>query len=208
MPEFSDTEDAEALLSQLEPGDPTDLDPTRPQSPPSPSAHHLAGEAAAGLKRHLNLMRILRKVAIGSAFMFTGPMLIVVNSYLLNARFPYPMLLCAVGVGASGLFAKGAVWAGWGAVSPGAMAYVSGPGYIRAILPVCFFMGLSIGSGNAAYLYLDVGIIQMLKAATPVTKAGSWLGNELGVCASGMGVVTTLPMSSPLSFAISHSSST
>lgn len=144
-------------------------DADAPQPPPSPQT------AAPRSARH-RFQRLLRRVAIGAAFLVTGPTLIVVNSFLLNGGFPYPLLLCALGVVASGLFARVLVAGGWAVLSPASLAYASGTSaglgygsqYARGILPVCFFMGLSIASGNAAYLYLNVGIIQMLKAATPV----------------------------------------
>ena len=39
--------------------------------------------------------------------------------------------------------------------------------YIMRILPVGFFMALTLHFGNTVYLYLTVSFIQMLKARTP-----------------------------------------
>ena len=40
--------------------------------------------------------------------------------------------------------------------------------YLRAIVPIGMFFSLSLMFSNAAYLYLSVAFIQMLKATTPV----------------------------------------
>ena len=40
--------------------------------------------------------------------------------------------------------------------------------YVVRMLPVGFFMGLTLWTGNLVYLYLTVSFIQMLKALTPV----------------------------------------
>ena len=47
--------------------------------------------------KNLAAKRALWLIGICSLFMFVGPVLIMTNSYLMiQARFPYPMLLCAV----------------------------------------------------------------------------------------------------------------
>ncbi|KAF2402230.1 TPT-domain-containing protein [Trichodelitschia bisporula] len=45
---------------------------------------------------------------------------------------------------------------------------MTGRVYLRAIVPIGAFFSLSLIFGNAAYLYLSVAFIQMLKATTPV----------------------------------------
>ncbi|KAF2428635.1 TPT-domain-containing protein [Tothia fuscella] len=45
---------------------------------------------------------------------------------------------------------------------------MSGRVYMRAIVPIGIFFSLSLMLSNAAYLYLSVAFIQMLKATTPV----------------------------------------
>jgi hypothetical protein len=41
--------------------------------------------------------------------------------------------------------------------------------WYKSILPIGFANACSMASGNAAYLYLNVGFIQMLKSFSPVT---------------------------------------
>ena len=45
---------------------------------------------------------------------------------------------------------------------------MTGRVYLRAIVPIGVFFSLSLMLSNAAYLYLSVAFIQMLKATTPV----------------------------------------
>jgi hypothetical protein len=45
---------------------------------------------------------------------------------------------------------------------------MTGRVYLRAIVPIGMFFSLSLMFSNAAYLYLSVAFIQMLKATTPV----------------------------------------
>lgn len=45
---------------------------------------------------------------------------------------------------------------------------MTGRVYLRAIVPIGLFFSLSLMFSNAAYLYLSVAFIQMLKATTPV----------------------------------------
>ena len=145
------SDDTEPLLSDSDDG--------------SASGNSSGGEAKALRRPFLKFLRIL---AISGAFMFVGPMLIMTNSYLLTARFPYPMLLCAIGVSTSGALARLAVALNFGSVSNESRAFVQGRGFWTHVAPVGLFMAASITLGNEAYLYMGVGIIQMLKAATPL----------------------------------------
>lgn len=48
------------------------------------------------------------------------------------------------------------------------MQTVSQRDYVARILPLGFCSAATLALGNAAYLYLDVGLLQMLKSCCPV----------------------------------------
>jgi len=118
----------------------------------------------------LRALQMIRIVALCGFFLFMGPMLIVTNSYILRvAHFPYPMLLCIMGLLASTGCAHFLVAIGYAKINPATANYVRGPRkFSRRLLPVGALFATSIATGNAAYMYLGVGIIQMLKAVTPL----------------------------------------
>ena len=69
--------------------------------------------------------------------------------------------------------------------------------YIGTIVPIGACYSVTLWIGNAAYLYLSVSFIQMLKALMPVSvfTIGCWMGTEtftwfslLNVCLIGIGV--------------------
>lgn len=120
-----------------------------------------------GTTRVLNSLRALFLCAL---YMISGPSLIVVNKQLMSdGNFPYPMCLSSLGVLSSALVARAVVGFGWGEIRATNASALSGrAAYLRRVVPVGLFYALTLGLGNACYLYLDVGFIQMLKAFTPV----------------------------------------
>jgi drug/metabolite transporter (DMT)-like permease len=64
---------------------------------------------------------------------------------------------------------------GLATVRPESRAAVSGGKWFRTAMPIGFFKACSMASGNAAYLYLGLGFIQMLQTFTPaVVLAVMW----------------------------------
>lgn len=95
--------------------------------------------------------------------------IILFNKYMLSDRaegglgFPFPLTLvlmhmCFVGAAA-------AVWKrmGWAEVPELEWAVI-----FKAFGPIAVFFAASLGFGNAAYLYISVAFVQMLKASTSV----------------------------------------
>ena len=109
--------------------------------------------------------------------------MILLNKYMLAYGFPYPitltmghMLFCALL--AAGLVRAGVV----------ASANISQGTYLRTIMPIGVCQAATLWIGNAAYLYLSVSFIQMLKALSPVAVflVGGWVGATVVVwCGSG-----------------------
>mmetsp|Transcript_41704 Transcript_41704/g.94146 ORF Transcript_41704/g.94146 Transcript_41704/m.94146 type:complete len:405 (+) Transcript_41704:48-1262(+) len=124
----------------------------------------------------LTLRRIVFIAVACSAFMVVGPMLILVNKLILSGRsghddgFPYPIMLSSMGLGASSVAARVLVHAlGWASISDSTRAAVGGPlKWMKTIAPAGVLMAVALGTGNASYLYLGVGMIQILKSSTPV----------------------------------------
>lgn len=111
-------------------------------------------------------MRVLAAVVAVTSWMFVSSALILLNKYLMvDLKFKYPMTVAGMGMLASGImsFLCCRVF-NWVEVK----APISRDFWIKKILPVGFFMGATLYTGNVVYLYLTVAFIQMLKAFTPV----------------------------------------
>lgn len=81
--------------------------------------------------------------------------------------FAFPLTLSAVGTVTSTVFSRAVVWAGLAQVRPESMEVVAGTKWCSTALPVGACKAITLATGNAVYLHLGVGFIQMLKAFTP-----------------------------------------
>ena len=91
-------------------------------------------------------------------------LIILFNKYLLSdAGFHFPLTLVIMHMCFITFATQ--VWAllGWAEVPA-----VSREDLLTRLLPIALFFALSLGLGNAAYLYISVAFVQMLKATTPV----------------------------------------
>eukprot|EP01059_Diplonema_ambulator_P020917 TRINITY_DN3487_c0_g1_i1.p1 TRINITY_DN3487_c0_g1~~TRINITY_DN3487_c0_g1_i1.p1 ORF type:complete len:329 (+),score=79.70 TRINITY_DN3487_c0_g1_i1:124-1110(+) len=109
-----------------------------------------------------------RAVTMSTIYIIVGPSLIVLNKHILHdLGFGYPVTLSSLGQ----VFIALAVWmlvkTGHASISPEAWEQVSGNGWISCFL-VGLFKALTLSFGNAVYLHLNMGYIQMLKAFSPV----------------------------------------
>ena len=97
-------------------------------------------------------------------WIFFSSTVILFNKYLLAARgfhFPLTLVLChMLFISACATLWKALRWLEVPEVAPRDM--------LTRFVPVGIFFGLSLGLGNAAYLYISVAFVQMLKATTPV----------------------------------------
>ena len=113
---------------------------------------------------------MLRVLAICCMYLVVGPTLILLNKTIMRDYFfPYPTTLSAMGVMTSALVTHAAVKLGYAEVTEENRAAVAGDAFWRKLAPVGALFAITLSSGNAVYLFLDVGFVQILKAFTPVT---------------------------------------
>jgi hypothetical protein len=109
-------------------------------------------------------------LAIGF-YMVTGPALIIVNRTIMkDIGFQYPILLSALGQGLSGLVSRFMIDVA-GVVKIDAQTRELAADWrfvVSAFVPVGACQALALACGNAVYMYLHMGFIQMLKSFTPV----------------------------------------
>ena len=100
-------------------------------------------------------------------YLFIGPTLIVVNRRILKElHFSYPMTLSGLGLLFTSVVCMSVVGLGW--VKLEHRERVTLPFACYNLMPVGAAMACTLSFGNAVYLHLPVGYIQMLKAFTPV----------------------------------------
>lgn len=120
-------------------------------------------------------------------WIFLSAAVILINKYILSlSGFPYPvaltcthMLLCSVV--AFSLVKLGVVEA----------VNITADTYLSCILPIGLLFAGTLWLGNAAYLYLSVSFIQMLKASMPmvVFLVGVLFGTEKFTASSAINMV-------------------
>jgi len=104
-----------------------------------------------------------------AAFMIVGPALITLNKEIMQSlQFSYPLTLSGLGLLASAITSHFLVATGFASVRPESLDIVRGANVFRVALPIGACKALTLSMGNAAYLYLGLSFIQMLKALCPV----------------------------------------
>jgi hypothetical protein len=95
-----------------------------------------------------------------------------VNKILLSEKgFPYPIVLSSLGVVSSAFLAHFLVDI-VGVLTVSQSSCESVRPYWRTAFPVGAFYAAALAVGDATYLYIGVGLIQMLKSSTPVIIMG------------------------------------
>lgn len=156
----------------------------------SPNAAKDAGRSSIGAQ----LWRASSIIAACVLYLSIGPSLIIVNRTILKERsFNYPMAVSGLGLLFSSAVSFVLVHAG--CVRNEHAPMVTRTFWLYNLLPIGAALATTLASGNAVYLYLPVGFIQMLKAFTPtVTLSLLWLtgievpsmrviGAVVGICA-------------------------
>ncbi|KNC79939.1 hypothetical protein SARC_07688 [Sphaeroforma arctica JP610] len=106
----------------------------------------------------------LYTVAVCLGWAATSTTLILLNNYILNEDgFHYPILLCSLGQLCSYLGSFFFIHMGWAEQN----VHLTPEQYVKQILPIGLMSAGTLATGNAAYMYLSVSFIQMLKAGTP-----------------------------------------
>lgn len=115
-----------------------------------------------------DLHTAFRTAAACSAFMLVGPALMLLNKNIMQeVGFAYPLTLSSLGLCASAITAKVLVATGAVVIRPESKEVVAGAAWYRIALPIGAAKAITLATGNAVYLHLGLGFIQMLKAFTP-----------------------------------------
>ena len=101
-----------------------------------------------------------------AAYIVVQPTVILLNWYVLKkVGFHYPVMVSSAGIFTSWLMTFLLVHSGTVSISKEAKSM---PKIWLRILPVGLCAAVSMATGNIAYLYISVPLIQMMKALTPV----------------------------------------
>lgn len=104
-----------------------------------------------------------------TSFMVVGPLLMVLNKEVLQTlHFDFPLTLAALGLSTTAIVIRSLVAFGLCEVRPETLQAVAGNAWFWAVLPIALAKAITLASGNAVYLHLGLGFIQMLKAFNPV----------------------------------------
>jgi len=112
----------------------------------------------------------LRTMVACGIFILVGPALMMLNKHIMDElHFNYPITICSLGLVGSSVTSALAVVFRFAEVRLESLRLVAGlRAWIRVALPIGLTKALTMASGNAAYLHLSFGFIQMLKAFTPL----------------------------------------
>ncbi|KAJ9466402.1 putative sugar phosphate/phosphate translocator [Diplonema papillatum] len=126
------------------------------------------------------------KVCLCAAYLSAGPSLIILNKTIMQEQgFAYPITLSALGMVASSIFA----WS-FAEIRPHCREIMHLRPWFRQCVPVGLCKAATLTLGNAAYLHLNLGFIQMLKCFSPVIVLG--IGAALQVERPKGGVVVSV----------------
>jgi len=117
----------------------------------------------------ISFARALNITLSCSLFMVVGPALMLVNKHVMQGvGFHYPLSLGVLGLGTCAVCSRLFVLLGFASVRTESLELVSGRGWYQIALPIGLCKAMTLATGNAVYLHLGLGFIQMLKAFTPV----------------------------------------
>jgi len=117
-----------------------------------------------------SVFRAIRALTLCSLYMVCGPALIVINKSIMTKHgFPYPLALSALGLVSSAAVARFVVTMGWGEIRDSSRQAVEGSAFWSKLAPVGASYACALGFGNSAYLFLDVGFVQMMKVSLETT---------------------------------------
>mmetsp|Transcript_46501 Transcript_46501/g.107324 ORF Transcript_46501/g.107324 Transcript_46501/m.107324 type:complete len:438 (-) Transcript_46501:322-1635(-) len=175
----------------------------------------VAGNALSQSKRDvlqfltstLNSLRsILATLTACAIFMVVGPALMMLNKYIMDdLHFNHPISLCSLGLVSSTVVSHLAVLLRISEIREETWKDMAGFTWLQKVGVIGLMKALTMATGNAVYLHLSFGFIQMLKAFTPLivlivmrlfgvalpTRAAIW-------CVSGIVVGTLLEVNGEL----------
>ncbi len=140
-----------------------------------PSSPKLAPSSPKATKKAGGFTHVLKIIVYCGAYLAIGPTLILVNRSIMREHgFHYPMALSGLGLIFSSIVSFALVHC-CHVVQLAQSKRVTFEFYTRNMVPIGAAMAATLAAGNAVYIYLPVGFIQMLKAFTPtVTLLIAW----------------------------------
>ncbi|KAL1503113.1 hypothetical protein AB1Y20_011176 [Prymnesium parvum] len=141
---------------------------------------------------HMAWLARLRALYLIAQWIFLSSCIILFNQRLLSGRFPFPCTLVSLHMAFVSLCAAAWRASGWADVPR-----VRPRDWPRRFLPVGVCFAASLILSNAAYAYISVAFIQMVKASTPVVvlllsfalrieRANAALGGYIWLISSGV----------------------
>ena len=110
---------------------------------------------------------LLMAVFYGIAYLTAASTIILLNKHVLSVTpFHYPIALASLGV----LFGwvASVILVNTGAISLEKHKDITLSSWLKNVLPIGFFTGVTLATGNMAYFYLSLSFLQMAKALSPV----------------------------------------
>jgi len=110
-----------------------------------------------------------RVLGVCTVFMVVGPALMILNKEVLNTlHFDFPLTLSGMGLLFTAVVIRSLVGCGVCEVRPETHDAMRGAVWYQTVLPIAIAKAATLACGNAVYLHLGLGFIQMLKAFNPV----------------------------------------
>lgn len=130
------------------------------------TASEPGGELSGSSKAaHERLVSTVITVVVCLTYTAVGPMLILLNKYLMSrGHFPYPILLTCFGQ-VSSCIVSAILVRGFKVVP---LTQMSWSFYVQNVMAVGLATGGAMATGNSTYMYLSVAFIEILKGFTPV----------------------------------------
>jgi hypothetical protein len=121
------------------------------------------------LKQGIDVTNVAAILLTCGAYMVVGPLLMVMNKEVMETlHFDFPLTLAGSGVLTTAIVARFSVACGFSEVSTEAREAVKEAMWHKTVLPIAAAKAATLACGNAVYLHLGLGFIQMLKAFNPV----------------------------------------
>jgi len=134
-----------------------------------PESFYLLVRVWSQFRAHEFWFRIWRVLLLCTIFMIVGPLLMVLNKEILQTlHFDFPLTLSGLGLMTTGIVVRICVHCGVGEVRPETHQAVAGNAWFWTVFPIALAKAATLACGNAVYLHLGLGFIQMLKALNPV----------------------------------------
>eukprot|EP01059_Diplonema_ambulator_P012971 TRINITY_DN23461_c0_g1_i1.p1 TRINITY_DN23461_c0_g1~~TRINITY_DN23461_c0_g1_i1.p1 ORF type:complete len:330 (+),score=70.35 TRINITY_DN23461_c0_g1_i1:23-1012(+) len=129
---------------------------------------------------------ILKKILLCISYLCAGPGLIILNKHVMQELgFKYPITLSALGMVAASIVSVASIKLGWVEAKKEATE-IDTKTWVRCCIPVGVCKAATLTFGNATYLYLNLGFIQMLKSFSPVIVMATTVCFGLDIPRSGV----------------------